>query len=176
MSEPSDTAPSSPPAAAEVASPPTDAPSSAAAESPFALAQRLVAERLERPAILVKLRSSGLDEEQARVALNAVDGRTPSDLPDATLAPGVNPLAPGRFAFSDIGLSGNPAVVALYWMAFGAAVMLLVAGLLVLPDFGVGEATEATHFWGRFGLGLGGAAFAWGVLRLITSVRLRRRS
>lgn len=144
--------------------------------SPFLLARRLVEQKVPRADALAQLKATGLDDEAARVALNAVDGANPSDLPDATLAPGINPLTPGSFALSDIGMSGNPAVVALYWMAFGAVVLLLVTLLLVLPELGVGEPlTEASVFWGRFGMGLGALAFGWGVFRLLLSVRVRRR-
>jgi hypothetical protein len=150
---------------------------SAGAGTPFELAQQLVAQKVPRDEAIARLRASGLDEEAARVALNAVDGATPSDLPDATLAPGTNPLAPGSFALSDIGLSGSPAVVALYWMAFGAVVLVAVAIFRVLPEIGVGEPlSDASVFWAKFGLGLGAAAFAWGVLRLAGAVRVRRRS
>lgn len=161
--------------------PATDSPTGATPEgagqgTPFALAQKLVAQKLRRADVLAQLKASGLDDETARVALNAVDGATPSELPDATLAPGINPLAPGSFALSDIGLSGNPVTVALYWMAFGAVVLVLVAVFLGLPELGVGEPlSEASAFWARVGMGLGTAAFAWGVFRLAGTVRLRRR-
>lgn len=152
------------------------APEGAGLGTPFALAQKLVAQKLPRADVLAQLKTSGLDDETARVALNAVDGATPSELPDATLALGINPLAPGSFALSDIGLSGNPVTVALYWMAFGAVVLVLVAIFLGLPELGVGEPlSEASAFWARVGMGLGTAAFAWGVFRLAGTVRLRRR-
>ena len=142
----------------------------------FAYARRLVEQKVPRAEAVARLREKGFDEESARLALNAVDGATPSELPDATLAPGINPLSPGSFALSDVGLQGNPATVALYWMAFGAVVLVLVSVLLLLPEFGVGEPlTPASLFWGRVGLGLGGLALGWGLFRLLTSVRVRRR-
>lgn len=200
MSEPTDT-PSAPPPSDEpkpesAESPPAEAeapvalsPNAAASAAalaaaegsgagegtPFALARKLVAEKVPRDEALKRLRESGVDEESAKLALNAVNGPNPTDLPDATLAPGINPLAPGSFALSDIGMSGNPAVVALYWMAFGAVVLVLVAIFLVLPEFGVGEPSEVSSFWARVGLGLGGGAFGWGAVKLALTVRVRRR-
>lgn len=188
MSQPTDTPPSSestPDAESPLPSP-NAAASTAALEAakdgeggegtPFALARKLVANKVPRDEALKQLRASGLDEEGAKVALNAVDGLNPSDLPDATLAPGINPLAPGSFALSDIGMSGNPAVIGMYWMAFGAVVMVLVAVFLVLPEFGIGEASNASSFWARVGLFLGAGAFGWGLFRLLTTIRVRRRS
>lgn len=169
MSEPTDT-PSTP------ESPPEAAKNEAAEGTPFALARKLVANKVPRDEALKQLRASGLDEDDAKLALNAVDGVNPSDLPDPTLSPGVNPLAPTSFALSDIGLSGNPAVVGLYWISFGAVVLVLVAVFLMLPEFGIGEASPASAFWARVGLALGATAFGWGLFRLLSTIRLRRRS
>jgi hypothetical protein len=166
----------SPSAAASTAALEAAKEGAAAAEhTPFALARKLVAEKVPRAEALARLCESGLDEEAAKVALNAVDGKNPSELPDATLAPGINPLAPGRFALSDIGLSGHPATVGLYWMAFGAVVLVLATAFVLLPEFGIGEASPASHFWARVGLFLGAGAFGWGLLRLLTGIRVRRR-
>lgn len=187
MSEPTDT-PSTSESTPDAESPmpsPNAAASTAALEAakeqagegtPFALARKLVANKVPRDEALKQLRATGLDEEAAKVALNAVDGLNPSDLPDATLAPGINPLSPGSFALSDIGMSGNPAIVGMYWMAFGAVVLVLVAVFLVLPEFGIGEASPASSFWARVGLFLGAGAFGWGLFRLLTTIRVRRRS
>lgn len=186
MSEPTDTPPTS--ESTPDAESPTPSPSAAASTAaleaanttgegtPFALARKLVADKVPRDEALKQLRESGLDEEAAKVALNAVDGLNPSELPDATLAPGINPLTPGSFALSDIGMSGNPAVIGMYWMAFGAVIMVLVAVFLVLPELGIGEPSAASSFWARVGLFLGAGAFGWGLFRLLTTIRVRRRS
>ncbi|GMU61512.1 MAG: hypothetical protein AMXMBFR34_32750 [Myxococcaceae bacterium] len=179
-STPDATTPAEAPRPSAASNPPPDsakpAESGAGEGTAFSYARRLVEQKVPRPEAIQRLKEKGFDDETARLALNAVDGANPSDLPDATLAPGINPLAPGSFALSDIGMSGNPGVVALYWMAFGAVVMVLVAVFLILPEFGVGDPhTDVSAFWARFGLGMGGLAFAWGVFRLIGTVRVRRR-
>ncbi|MEW5742037.1 MAG: hypothetical protein AB1938_24190 [Myxococcota bacterium] len=176
------TAPAEAPASAQGdAAPPNEgakpAESGGGEGTAFSYAQRLVEQKVPRAEAIARMKEKGFDDETARLALNAVDGANPSELPDATLSPGINPLAPGSFALSDIGLSGNPAVVALYWMAFGAVILILVAVFLLLPELGIGDpVSDTSAFWARFGLGLGGVAFGWGVFRLVGTIRVRRRS
>jgi hypothetical protein len=60
-------------------------------------------------------------------------------------------------------------------MTFGAVALVMVSVFLLLPELEVGDPlTPASLFWARVGLGVGGAAFGWGLLRLLGAVRFRR--
>lgn len=143
----------------------------------FELVQKLKAEKRSREEILARLKSDGLDDESAKVLLNAVDGPNPTELPEPTLSPGINPLAPSTFSISDIGMSGSPATVGAYWLTFGVFTMVVVAIFFVLTSLElVAEpshfAVDASKVLLFFGLGAAG----WGAFKLLSSVSIRRKS
>lgn len=140
------------------------------------LVNRLKTEGASREVVLEKLKGLGLDDESAKVLVNSVMGAMPADLPSAQLTGGTNVLAPGSFTLSDIGLTGHPTVVGLYWMGFGAAILLAlgigalmsVTELVTVPD-------DVAFFALRLG-GIASMAFiAWGVFRYMQGVTIRRR-
>lgn len=140
------------------------------------LVNRLKAEGASREVMLEKLKALGLDEESAKVLVNAATGVMPADLPSAQLTGGTNVLAPGSFTLSDIGLTGHPTVVGLYWMGFGAAILLALGIGTLMNVTGLVTVPEEVSF---LSLRLGGIAamsfVGWGVFRYLQGVTIRRR-
>ncbi len=125
---------------------------------------------------LTRLAAAGLDEESARVVVNSVDGRAPSVLPDASFAPTTNALSPGSFAFADLGLQGNPATVGLYWLVFGAAVLLMLGVFALMVSFEVVQQPPALlTFIARVMAPIAIGAIGFGGWKLLSSVQVRRR-
>ncbi|MCA2977860.1 MAG: hypothetical protein INH41_13920 [Myxococcaceae bacterium] len=105
-----------------------------APETPFEEARRRQAAGERPDAIAAALRSRGLDDESARVLVNSLPGaRVPSQLPEANVSLTTNPLAPGLFSLSELGLSGDDVVVGAYWLTFGLALAVVVSVVLFLP-------------------------------------------
>lgn len=131
---------------------------------------------LGRPEMLKKLKADGLDDESALVLINSVIGAMPSDLPTAQLSPGRNALAPSVFTLSDIGLTGPSHVVGMYWIGFGAAILLALGlgalmsatGLVELPD-------DVGYYAARLGGFAAMVCVSWGVFRYTQGVSIRRR-
>lgn len=133
-------------------------------------------QNLPRPEMVEKLKADGLDDESANVLINSVMGAMPQELPSAQLSPGLNVLSPGTFTLSDIGLTGPPTVVGLYWMGFGAAILLALGIGAVLSEAGLANLPEDV---GMYALRIGGlasmACVGWGVFRYSQGVTIRRR-
>lgn len=164
VAAPAESAPAAPPA--------PDASSS----TRFELVQKLTAEKRSREEILSRLKSEGLDEESAKVLLNAVSGPNPSELPEPTLSPGINPLAPSTFSISDIGMSGSPATVGAYWLTFGVFAMVVVAVFFVLVSLDiVAEPSQFSVDASKVLLFFGLATAGWGAIKLLSSVNFKRR-
>jgi hypothetical protein len=140
------------------------------------LVNKLKAEGAPREQVLERLKALGLDDESSKVLFNAVMGAMPSELPSAQLSGGTNVLSPSTFTLSDIGLTGHPTVVGLYWMGFGAAILLAlgIGALMNVTD--LVTVPEGVEF---YALRLGGIAsmafIAWGVFRYMQGVTIRRR-
>ncbi len=140
------------------------------------LVQRLKAEGVTREVMLARLKESGLDDEAAKVLVNSVDGAMPSELPSAQLTGGTDLLSPSVFTLSDIGLTGPPTVVGLYWMGFGAAILLALGLGWVLTEAGFAELPASV---GEYAVRLGGLAAStcliWGAYRYSQGVTIRRK-
>lgn len=172
VSEPTDT-PASPAAPAE--EPPEAAP--APAQSPaWDLVQRLKAEGATREVMLERLKGQGLDDEAAKVLVNSVVGRLPAELPSAQLTGGNDLLSPSLYTLSDIGLTGPPTVVGLYWMGFGVAILLALALAWILSAAGLVSVPEDV---GEYAFRIGGFASAaclvWGAYRYSQGIVIRRK-
>jgi hypothetical protein len=125
---------------------------------------------------LTRLTAAGLDEESARVVVNSVDGRAPTVLPDASFEPTTNVLSPGSFAFADLGLQGHPATVGLYWLVFGAAVLVMLGVFALMVTFEVVEQPPALlTFIARVMAPIALIAMGFGGWKLFSSVQVRRR-
>lgn len=151
-------------------------PAPAPSESPFALVTRWKSEGVPQDQWRARLLEGGLDPESAQVVINSIAGRTPADLPAATFGQGTNPLAPGSFAFTDLGLQGHPATVGLYWLVFGVAVlvMLSVFALLVFSDV-VREPDLALVVVARVMGTIGVLALLRGAWQVFGSISVKRR-
>jgi hypothetical protein len=168
--------------------PSPDAPTTPAPSAPAATAEptpngtswdlvkRFKAEGVPPDQMLQKLKATGLDDESAKVLINSVVGAMPSDLPNAQLSPGTNVLSPGTFTLSDIGLTGPPATVGLYWMGFGAAILLsLGLGFIMTETLGK-ELPEDVGFYAvRIGGLLSMGCVAWGLFRYSQGITIRRK-
>ena len=165
------------------APPRTEAPSTAAPavdETPngtsWDLVKRFKSEGVPREEMLTRLKATGLDEESAQVLINSVVGAMPSDLPDAQLSPGTNVLAPSVFTLSDIGLTGPPTTVGLYWMGFGAAILLALGLGFIMTEMLGKELPEDVGF---YALRLGGfvsmCCVSWGLFRYSQGITIRRK-
>ncbi len=156
--------------------PVTDAAPPPEGSTTFELVRRMKNEGATREQVLEKLKANGLDDESAKVLLNSVMGAMPSELPGAQLAPGTNVLSPGVFTLSDIGLTGPPTVVGLFWMGFGAAILVAlgIGGLMTATDL-----VKLPDDVGYYGLRLGGVAsmtfIAWGIFRYSQGIVIRRK-
>jgi hypothetical protein len=138
--------------------------------------QRLKAEGATREAMLERLKAQGLDEEGARVLVNSVAGPLPSELPSAQLTGGNDLLSPSVYTLSDIGLTGPPTVVGLYWMGYGVAILLALALGWLFDEAGL--VTVPPHV-GEYAFRLGGLASAvllgWGAYRYSQGIVIRRK-
>jgi hypothetical protein len=145
-------------------------------DTPFALVTRWKAEGVPRAQWLERLVAGGLDRESAQVIANSIDGASPSRLPEASFSQGTNPLAPGAFALTDLGLQGNPATVGFYWLAFGAAVLLMFGlfALLMFLDV-VQQPPVALLVTGRVMGTIGALALLRGAWQVVGAVTVRRR-
>lgn len=152
----------------------TDTPTPAGTH--WDLVNRLKAEGATREQVLERLKSVGLDDESAKVLLNAAMGAMPSELPSAQLTGGTNVLSPSTFTLSDIGLTGHPTVVGMYWIGFGAAILLALGIGTLMNVTDLVSVPEGVEF---FALRIGGIAsmafIAWGVFRYMQGVTIRRR-
>lgn len=117
------------------------------------------------------LTADGLDEESARILLNSLPGaKLPSTLPEANVSLATNSMAPDLFSFSELGMSGDPAVVGLYWLVFATVLLAVVLIVMFLPLpqlFGDEGPSDAFLYFVDVilppaGLGIVGAAFARG--------------
>jgi hypothetical protein len=137
---------------------------------------QLKAEGATREAIFERLKARGLDDEGARVLLNSVMGVLPAHLPDAQLTSGLDPLAPTVFTLSDFGLTGPPTTVGLYWMGFGAAIVLALGVGFVMTATDLVQLPEDVGF---YAVRLGGlaamACVGWGAFRYSQGITIRRR-
>jgi hypothetical protein len=89
-----------------------------------------------RSAVEVKkaLMDGGLDEESARVVVNSLPGAVqPSTLPEPTMSLSTNALAPDLFSLGELGLSGDPMTVGLYWVVFSAVLLVVLLFVLFVP-------------------------------------------
>lgn len=168
--------------AALPASPPTPAVAGGAVESvpggntSWELAKKLKADGLDRPQMIEKLKATGLDEESAIVLINSIAGALPADLPDAQLSPGINVLSPSTFTLSDIGLTGPPTTVGLYWMGFGAAILLALGVGFIMTETLGRELPEDVGFYAvRFGGFISMCCVGWGVFRYSQGITIRRK-
>lgn len=142
----------------------------------YELVQKLNAAGVARPEMLEQLKARGHSEEDAKVLVNSVIGRLPEELPSAQLSPGTNVLSPGMFTLSDIGLTGPRHVIGLYWIGFGAAILLALGigatmtmtDIVLLPE-DVGEYAI------RVGGAIAIACIAWGAFRYSQGVTIRRK-
>ncbi|MCU0697254.1 MAG: hypothetical protein MUC96_12070 [Myxococcaceae bacterium] len=106
----------------------------AAEETPFDEALRRHGLGQSREIIRAALRERGLDDESARVLVNSLPGApVPSDLPEANVSLTTNPLAPGLFSVTELGLTGDALVVGAYWLVFGLALLVVVCLVLFVP-------------------------------------------
>jgi len=140
------------------------------------LVKQYKADGVSREQMLEKLKAIGLDDESARVLINSVVGAMPVELPNAQFSPGINVLSPSTFTLSDIGLTGPPATVGLYWMAFGAAI-LLALGLGFILNSTLGK--ELPEDVGFYALRIGGfvsmCCVGWGLFRYSQGITIRRK-
>ena len=140
------------------------------------LVKRFKDEGVSREDMLTRLKATGLDEESAKVLINSVVGQMPVDLPDAQLSPGTNVLAPSVFTLSDIGLTGPPTTVGLYWMGFGAAILLALGLGFIMTEMLGKELPEDVGF---YALRLGGfvsmCCVGWGLFRYSQGITVRRK-
>lgn len=154
-----------------------DQPAPLEGSAAWTLVHKLKTEGVSREDAITKLKEQlSLDDESAKVMVNAVMGALPSELPSAQLTGGTNALAPGVFTLSDIGLTGPSHIVGMYWMGFGVAIlvalmlgtMMTAADLVQLPDL-VGE-----YAW-RIGGFVAFVCLVWGAWKLSQSLSIRRK-
>jgi hypothetical protein len=163
--------PSTPPA-----EPTAAAPTEPANGTSWDLAKKLKADGLSREEMLTKLKASGLDDESAVVLLNSVAGALPSELPSAQLSPGTNILSPNTFALSDIGLTGPPTTVGLYWMGFGAAILIALGLGFIFTETLDRPIPDDVGFYAlRIGGFLSMCCVSWGVFRYSQGITIRRK-
>jgi hypothetical protein len=155
---------------------PTKAPDVAIAGTNYDLVKRLKGENATREQMLEKLKAAGLDDESAKVLINSVVGALPAELPEPQLSPGMNVLSPATFTLSDIGLTGHPATVGLYWMGFGAAILLALGVgfmLTVMMDTQLPE--DVAYYAIRLGGVVSMTCVGWGAFRYSQGVTIKRK-
>lgn len=160
--------------------PPNSASAAAAEAVPsgtsWDLVNRFKADGLTREQMLEKLKATGLDDESSKVLINSVIGSMPVDLPTAQLSPGMNVLSPSTFTLSDIGLTGPAATVGLYWMAFGAAILLaLGVGFLMTELLDKQLPEDVGYYAVRLGGFVSMCCVTWGAFRYSQGVTIRRK-
>lgn len=157
---------------------PTEAaPAPATPGTHYDLVKQLAETKTPREDMLAKLKAAGLDEESAKVLINSVAGAMPQELPDAQISPGMNVLSPSTFTLSDIGLTGHPATVGLYWMGFGAAILLALGVgtmLTVMTDAKLPE--DVGYYAFRLGGVISMTCVSWGLFRYFQGVTIKRKS
>lgn len=80
------------------------------------------------------LAASGLDDESVRVLLNSLpNAKVPAALPEPNVSLTTNPFAPDLFSLTELGLTGDPATVGLYWLVFSAVLLVVLLIVLFLP-------------------------------------------
>ena len=140
------------------------------------LVKQFKADGVPREQMLEKLKATGLDDESAKVLINSVVGAMPVDLPNAQLSPGTNVLSPSTFTLSDIGLTGPPATVGLYWMAFGAAILLALGLSFIMTETLDKQLPEDVGFYAvRIGGFVSMCCVAWGLFRYSQGITIRRK-
>ncbi len=134
------------------------------------------ADGISREEMITRLKATGLDDESAVVLINSVAGAMPSELPNAQLSPGTNILSPNTFSLSDIGLTGPPTTVGLYWMGFGAAILIALGIGFIFTEALDRPLPEDVGF---YALRLGGfvsmCCVSWGVFRYSQGITIRRK-
>ncbi|MFT3712663.1 MAG: hypothetical protein QM817_33860 [Archangium sp.] len=167
-------APEATPVATESAPAPT--PEAPILGTAYDQVQKLKADGVSREEIIEKMKAAGHDDESAKVLVNSVMGAMPSDLPSAQLSPGTNALAPSVFALSDIGLTGPSHVVGLYWMGFGAAILIALALASLMTSAGFGKLPTGVAYYGvRLGGVFSMAFIGYGIFRYSQAVVIRRK-
>jgi hypothetical protein len=120
-------------------------------ETPFDEAVRRHTQGESAEGIRAALRARGLDAESVQVLVNSLPGApVPAELPEATVSLTTNPLAPGLFSVTELGLSGDSRVVGAYWLTFGLALLVVVCLVLFVPLpelFGEAGPSEAFLFF-----------------------------
>lgn len=154
---------------------PPETPPNDAAQNPWQRLNEWRAAGVPKTEWLARLKQAGFDEESARILVNSLEGANPAALPEASIG-GTNPLTPGSFALGELGLQGDPFTVGLYWLAFGGTIGVLVAVFVAMVWADVVEAPEEGLFVLARVMGtLATLAIGWGVGKILTSVRVRRR-
>ncbi len=143
-------------------------------DSPWNQLQSFRTAGVPRAEWAARLVSAGLDPESARVLVNSVDGPTPAKLPEPSFAPGINPLS-SAFPFTELGLAGPSLTVGLYWLAFGAAVLLMLAVFFLLVALDIARLPDELLRLLSWVMGtIAVAALGWGSWRALNAVRIRR--
>ncbi|MBL8913331.1 MAG: hypothetical protein JNM17_21720 [Archangium sp.] len=158
------------------AAPAAPAPEANANGTAYEQVQKLKADGKTREEILTVLKGQGHDDEAAKVLVNSVMGAMPAELPSAQLSPGTNALAPSVFSLSDIGLTGPSHVIGLYWIGFGAAILLALGIASVMNMAGFAKVPDDVAYYGlRLGGVLSMTCVAWGVFRYSQAIVIRRK-
>lgn len=140
------------------------------------LVQQLKREGATREQMIEKLKATGLDDESVMVLINSVAGALPAELPSAQLSPGMNVLSPSTFSLSDVGLTGPPHTVGLYWMGFGAAILLALGVGFLMTELLDQALPEGVAFYAvRVGGVVSMTCVAWGLFRYSQGVTVRRK-
>jgi hypothetical protein len=138
--------------------------------------QRLKAEGVSRADMPSRLEALGVSAEDRATLLAALDGLAPPAVPEFTVAPGINPLAPAFFSFSDMGMHGPAHIVGLYWAAFGGVVGIVMLLMNILWE---GEVLEAPSGYtvavSRIAFMAAVFAVVFGLFKMASAVRVRRK-
>jgi hypothetical protein len=160
----------------------TGTPPSPATDSMFEQARTLLEQGRSELEVKQMLMGLGLDEESARVLVNSLPGAIhPSALPEPTVSLSTNALVPDLFSLGELGLSGDPATVGLYWLVFSVvllAVLLFVMFVPVPELFDDKGPSDAFLFFvdvvlPPVGFGLVGGAFARGAYLFVRGRRFK---
>jgi hypothetical protein len=123
------------------------------------------------------LRARGVDAEGARVLTNALFETGQPQLVDASFTLSTNTMLPKAFAVSELGLSGPPVLVSVYWLVFGVATLTMVGVMMLASAASARETYSALEqFAARWGLVVGLLALIWGLVRLGLIFWNRRRA
>lgn len=153
--------------------------------SAFERARVLLERGLTPDEVRSELIAQGLDAESARVVINSLPGgRLPTALPEPTLSLSTNALAPDLLSISELGLSGSPLTVGLYWVTFSGGLLLVLLLVLFAPVpelFGAEGPSDAFLYFVEVvlpptGFGLVGITLARGLFLLLRArLSVRRR-